>query len=79
LRTVINPLGERPSDYVPQAAFGKILDKCRCPVFHKINGKGGEIANDFSQEGSRVQEAWIEEFMKAPDTITRRIRNPVIK
>ncbi len=63
------PLGERPSDYAPQGAFGKILDKYRCLVCHKINGKGGEVANDLSQEGSRVQEAWIKHFMKAPDTI----------
>ena len=63
------PLGERPSDYAPQGAFGKIVDKYRCLVCHKINGKGGEVANDLSQEGSRVQEAWIKKFMKAPDTI----------
>ena len=63
------PIGERPSDYDPQGAFGKILDKYRCMVCHKINGKGGEIANDLSQEGSRVQEQWILKFMKAPDTI----------
>jgi nitric oxide reductase subunit C len=63
------PLGERPSDYAPQGAFGKILDKYRCLVCHKINGKGGEVANDLSQEGSRVQEVWIKKFMKAPDTI----------
>lgn len=63
------PLGERPSDYAPQGAFGNILDKYRCLVCHKINGKGGEVANDLSQEGSRVREAWIKKFMKAPDTI----------
>ena len=45
------------------------MDKYRCLVCHKINGKGGEVANDLSQEGSRVQEAWIKKFMKAPDTI----------
>ena len=54
------PLGERPTDYAPQGAFGKILDKYRCLVCHKINGKGGEVANDLSQEGSRVREEWIE-------------------
>ena len=63
------PLGEQPSDYAPQGAFGKILDKYRCLVCHKINGKGGEVANDLSREGSRVRQAWIEHFMKAPDTI----------
>jgi mono/diheme cytochrome c family protein len=63
------PIGEHPSDYAPQGAFGKILDKYRCLVCHKINGKGGEVANDLSQEGSRVQKAWIKHFMKAPDTV----------
>lgn len=62
-------LGNPPSNYAPQGAFGRILDKYRCLVCHKINGKGGEIANDLSQEGSRVREQWILKFMKAPDTI----------
>jgi mono/diheme cytochrome c family protein len=63
------PLGNPPSNYAPQGAFGKILDKYRCLVCHKINGKGGEIANDLSPEGSRVQEQWLLKFMQAPDTI----------
>ncbi len=63
------PLGERPTDYAPQGAFGNILDKYRCLVCHKINGKGGEVANDLSQEGSRVRQEWLKGFMKAPDTI----------
>jgi len=62
-------LGGPPSKYAPQGAFGKILDKYRCLVCHKINGKGGELAPDLSQEGSRVKKNWLEHFMKAPDTI----------
>jgi len=62
-------LGGPPSKYAPQGAFGKILDKYRCLVCHKINGKGGELAPDLSQEGSRVKKDWLEHFMKAPDTI----------
>jgi mono/diheme cytochrome c family protein len=63
------PLGEPPSTYSPQGQFGKILDKYRCLVCHIINGKGGEMAPNLSQEGSRVKKDWLEHFMKTPDTI----------
>jgi cbb3-type cytochrome oxidase cytochrome c subunit len=63
------PLGEPPSTYAPQGEFGKILNKYRCLVCHKINGKGGKMANDLSQEGSRVKREWLQKFMQAPDTI----------
>jgi mono/diheme cytochrome c family protein len=63
------PLGEPPSKYAPQGQFGNILDKYRCLVCHTINGKGGEMAPNLSQEGSRVKKAWLEHFLKAPDTI----------
>ncbi|MFZ0451632.1 MAG: c-type cytochrome [Desulfatiglandaceae bacterium] len=63
------PLGDMPSTYAPQGPFGNILDKYRCLVCHAIDGKGGEMAPDLSQEGSRVQKAWLEHFMKSPETI----------
>ena len=63
------PLGERPSTYDPQGKFGWVLDKYRCFTCHKILGKGGEMATDLTQEGSRVKKTWLEKFMKAPDTI----------
>ena len=63
------PLGTPPSTYAPQGAFGNILDKYRCLVCHKINGRGGDMAPDLSAEGSRVKKEWLEKFMKAPDTI----------
>jgi mono/diheme cytochrome c family protein len=62
-------LGGPSSDYAPLGEFGKILDKYRCLTCHKINGKGGEMATDLSQEGSRVKEEWLLKFMEAPDTI----------
>ena len=62
-------LGEPPSKYAPQGQFGKILDKYSCLVCHIINGRGGEMAPNLSQEGSRVKKEWLEHFMKAPDTI----------
>ncbi len=63
------PLGERPSTYAPQGKFGQVLDKYRCFTCHQIYGKGGEMATDLSQEGSRVKKTWLQKFMKAPDTI----------
>jgi mono/diheme cytochrome c family protein len=63
------PLGERPSSYAPQGKFGLVVDKYRCFTCHKILGRGGEMATDLTQEGSRVRKTWLEKFMKAPDTI----------
>jgi cbb3-type cytochrome oxidase cytochrome c subunit len=63
------PLGEPLSTHAPQGEFGKILNKYRCLVCHKINGRGGQMANDLSQEGSRVKREWLQKFMQAPDTI----------
>ena len=65
----ILPLGDKPSTYAPQGKFGQVLDKYRCFTCHKIYGKGGEMATDLTQEGSRVKKTWLEKFMKAPDTI----------
>jgi cbb3-type cytochrome oxidase cytochrome c subunit len=65
----VNPLGERPSDYNPQGDFGKVLEKYRCLVCHRIRGKGGTLAPDLSQEGSRVRKEWFVNYMKKPDTI----------
>lgn len=63
-------LGTPPSEYNPQGEFGKILKKRRCLVCHKINGRGGELAPDLSQEGSRVKKEWLlRRFMKKPYAI----------
>ena len=75
------PLGEKPSTYAPQGKFGQVLDKYRCFTCHKIYGKGGEMATDLSQEGSRVKKTWLQKFMKAPDTIRPTLveRMPLFK
>jgi len=65
----ILPLSERPPDYNPQGEFGKVLEKYRCLVCHRIQGKGGTLAPDLSQEGSRVRKEWLVNYMKNPDTI----------
>lgn len=60
------PLGELPSDYDPQGAVGRVFEKYRCLVCHRIRGKGGTLAPDLSQEGSRVRKQWLRDFMKVP-------------
>jgi len=72
----ILPLGAPPSNYNPQGAFGKLLKKYRCLSCHKINGRGGDLAPDLSQEGSRIRKEWLQEkagwlhkFMKTPYAI----------
>lgn len=65
----ILPLGERPSDYDPQGEFGDVMKKYRCLVCHRIRGKGGILAPDLSQEGSRVRKEWLLAFLAKPDTI----------
>jgi mono/diheme cytochrome c family protein len=64
-----HPLGERPSDYDPQGDFGKVLEKYRCLVCHRIRGKGGTLAPDLSREGSRVRKEWLRDYLRKPDTI----------
>jgi mono/diheme cytochrome c family protein len=63
------PLGERPPDYNPQGEFGKVLEKYRCLVCHRIRGKGGTLAPDLSRQGSRVRKEWLHSFLRKPDTI----------
>jgi cbb3-type cytochrome oxidase cytochrome c subunit len=63
------PIGEPPSDYSPQGDFGRVLDKYRCLVCHKIKGRGGDMAPDLSQEGSRIRKEWFKKFMKNPSAI----------
>ncbi len=75
------PLGEKPSTYDPQGKFSQVLDKYRCLTCHTIYGKGGEMATNLTQEGSRIRKTWLEKFMKAPDTIRPILveRMPLLK
>lgn len=65
----VKPFGESPSAYDPEGEFGKVLGKYRCLVCHKINGLGGELAPDLSQEGSKARKEWLKKFMKTPYAI----------
>jgi mono/diheme cytochrome c family protein len=63
------PLGEPPPEYDPQGEFGKVLSRYRCLVCHRIRGKGGTLAPDLTQEGSRVRKDWFRRYMKIPYAI----------
>lgn len=60
------PVGEPPSAYDPQGDVGRVFEKYRCLVCHRIRGKGGTLAPDLSQEGSRVRKEWLRDYMKIP-------------
>jgi mono/diheme cytochrome c family protein len=60
---------ERKPDYHPGGDAGKLMEDLRCLSCHSINGHGGDMAPDLTREGSSVQRAWLEEFMKNPNTL----------
>ena len=57
------------SDYHPGGEAGRLMDDLRCLSCHTINGNGGDMAPDLTREGSAVQRAWLEEFLKNPNTL----------
>ncbi len=61
--------GARPTNYHPGGDAGKLMDDLRCLSCHAINGNGGDMAPDLTWEGSSVQRAWLEEFLKNPNTL----------
>jgi mono/diheme cytochrome c family protein len=57
------------SNYHPGGDAGKLMDDLRCLSCHAINGNGGDMAPDLTWEGSAVQRAWLEGFLKDPNTL----------
>ncbi|HET9837054.1 MAG TPA: c-type cytochrome [Candidatus Angelobacter sp.] len=57
------------SDYRAGGEAGRLMDDLRCLSCHSINGNGGDMAPDLTREGSAVQRAWLEEFLKNPNTL----------
>lgn len=62
-------LGNSRSEYDPQGGFGRIVKSYRCLICHTINGRGGKMAPDLSQEGSRIRKAWLKDFLRIPYAI----------
>jgi mono/diheme cytochrome c family protein len=57
------------SDYQPGGDAGRLMHDLKCQTCHSINGNGGDMAPDLSREGSAVQRAWLEEFLRNPNTL----------
>ncbi len=57
------------SKYQPAGAAGHLISDLRCFSCHAINGRGGDMAPDLTTEGSSVQRAWLEQFLKNPNTL----------
>lgn len=60
---------QHPSGYQPGGDAGRLMQDLRCLSCHSINGNGGDMAPDLSLEGSAVQQAWLEDFLKNPNTL----------
>jgi mono/diheme cytochrome c family protein len=57
------------SHYEPAGKSGKLIQDLRCFSCHVINGRGGDMAPDLTWEGSSVQPAWLQAFLKNPNTL----------
>ncbi len=62
-------LPAQPQEFHPAGRFGKVYERYRCYVCHRLNGYGGTLAPDLSFEGSRAQRRWIIDFLKNPQTL----------
>jgi mono/diheme cytochrome c family protein len=60
---------ERGTNYHPGGEAGRLMEDLRCLSCHAINGNGGDMAPDLTREGGAVQRAWLEEFLKNPNTL----------
>ncbi len=58
-----------PSSFNPGGPAGALIRDLQCLTCHRINGTGGDYAPDLSFEGSRVQRAWLEPFLRGPQPI----------
>jgi mono/diheme cytochrome c family protein len=59
----------RATNYHPGGDAGRLMEDLKCLSCHAINGNGGDMAPDLTHEGSSVQRAWLEEFLKNPNTL----------
>ncbi len=62
-------LPAQPREFHPAGKFGKVYERYRCYVCHRLNGYGGTLAPDLTFEGSRAQRKWIIDFLKNPQTL----------
>ena len=61
--------GPAPAGYRPEGPFGRLVEDLRCLDCHRIRGSGAAIGPDLTLEGSRVERAWLEAFLRNPQPI----------
>lgn len=59
----------KQTSYEPAGQAGKLIRDLRCFSCHQINGRGGDMAPDLSWEGSAVQQTWLDNFLRNPNTL----------
>ena len=57
------------SNYQPAGKAGQLMSDLACFSCHVINGRGSDLAPDLTWEGSSVQRAWLQSFLKNPGTL----------
>jgi mono/diheme cytochrome c family protein len=61
---------EGAASKLPGGATGALVERFRCLVCHRIGGQGGDVSRvPLDGEGSRVQRAWLERFLRQPVTV----------
>ena len=59
-----------PADRLPTGQVGRIVERFRCLVCHRIGEVGGDISRvPLDGEGARVQAAWLRVFLVQPVTL----------
>lgn len=63
-------VAEGAASKLPGGATGALVERFRCLVCHRIGGQGGDVSRvPLDGEGSRVQRAWLERFLRQPVTL----------
>jgi len=57
------------SNYQPAGKAGQLMTDLNCFSCHVINGRGSDLAPELTWEGSSVQRAWLQAFLKNPGTL----------
>lgn len=73
LRETGGPLVRAAERAAPPALHGEVgalVERFRCLSCHRLGGAGGTLSGvPLDREGSKVEPAWVEAFLLAPDTI----------
>jgi len=69
ISSALTVAGTPQSTYEPAGKAGQLMHDLACFSCHRINGHGGDMAPDLTWEGSSVQRAWLQDFLKHPNTL----------